>query len=147
MNDEAVCRTAPATPGLLKIAWEGDTQTHTRTDIATTRPNRPSGPIWWKCWSLETIPWLDALATCDRWLDTWHMTHDLFKKKYIFILSCRCYHPHMLRDSVFPVCKIFRFFAWILDFFVSLILSAHLKRVSGLLYMWNFWFSIFVPLF
>ena len=44
MNDEAVYRTAPATPGLLKIAWEEDIK-HTvrQTDIATTRPNRPTG--------------------------------------------------------------------------------------------------------
>ena len=28
-----------------KITWEGDKQ---QTDIATTRPNRPSGPIRWK---------------------------------------------------------------------------------------------------
>ena len=31
-----------------KIPWEGDTQTHRHTDIATTRPNQPSGPIRWK---------------------------------------------------------------------------------------------------
>ena len=44
----------PSTPvhGRKKIAWEGDKQTKSQsqpwTDIATTRPNRPSGPIWWK---------------------------------------------------------------------------------------------------
>ena len=34
---------------VLKNAWEGDkrqTNDNTRMDIATTRPNRPSGLIW-----------------------------------------------------------------------------------------------------
>ena len=52
INYGGVCRTAPATPGLLKIAWEGDIYIyiyiHILTDISTTRPNRPSGPILWK---------------------------------------------------------------------------------------------------
>ena len=32
-------------PDEVETAWEGDKQTHKHTDIATTRPNRPSGPI------------------------------------------------------------------------------------------------------
>ena len=42
MNDEGVYRTAPATPGLLKIREWGH-QTHKQTDIAPTRPTRPRG--------------------------------------------------------------------------------------------------------
>ena len=29
-------------PGTTKLAWKGDKQINTQTDIATTRPNRPS---------------------------------------------------------------------------------------------------------
>ena len=41
----------PCSPG--RIAWEGDTQTETQTDFATTRPTRPRRPSWWKFESLR----------------------------------------------------------------------------------------------
>ena len=47
MNDEAVCRTAPATPGLSNI-WGGDRQTcmHTYTHFNTmNRPGLRAGSI------------------------------------------------------------------------------------------------------
>ena len=40
-----------AAMGLPLLPWEnrmGGGQTRKRTDIATTRPNQPSGPILWK---------------------------------------------------------------------------------------------------
>ena len=45
---------------LKNIAWGGniqDTRYIQDTDIATTRPNQPSGPIWWKLWQLKNECW------------------------------------------------------------------------------------------
>ena len=41
MSDKGVCRTDPATPGMLKMAREGDTQTHSAAYIPTDGTNQP----------------------------------------------------------------------------------------------------------
>ena len=87
----------------------GQTNTHTdtHTDIATTRSNRPSGPIWWKISQLRinlphfsetesvalTFAFLDMWQVTDdrsdltynSWnltgeYDTWHLTHNTYKR-------------------------------------------------------------------
>ena len=65
-----------------------------------------------------------AVGVSDRWqvtgdtrnvtLDTWHVKHDIFTSyfSHLSVTTCpfwyRCYYPHMLTDSVSPVCIIFQ---------------------------------------
>ena len=51
-------RSAPVHPRKKKLHGKGHQQTtNTQTDIATTRPNRPSGPIRWKCVYYRITMW------------------------------------------------------------------------------------------
>ena len=80
-----------------RIAWEGDNNNNKwqRTDITTTRPNRPSGPMQWKSANLEI--WI-FLVCADR--SKKKERKNIQTKKWQKIINYKSVTYHLLTPSL-----------------------------------------------
>ena len=109
MNDEAVYRTAPATPGLLKISQGGPLITDPPPTSFTILSKRKKCDIW----HVICDKWHVTNDTRNMTRDMWYLTHDMWGEvnllsKYQLPSTCgvgvkvflRYYHKGWLTESV-----------------------------------------------